>query len=130
MVYCTTCAAKKNTDKGLVAAIDRYDSVRIREVHQKSVRDGAEFLIFSGVYGLLKASDSIPYYDHALKLDEVAAMTLKLSEQLKTFAGKQVYFFTTSKENDPGIEPYLMSLEAASQQAKMELIIHFDYAAD
>ncbi len=82
VLYLTYCSRRKQTAAGMLPAIRRYRSRRIRMVAALAGRERAAFRILSGKYGLITAGRRIPYYDHLLRPEEVAAMTIRVTPQL------------------------------------------------
>ena len=76
--FCTYCSAKKDRSQGELAAIQRYQSLRINSVYLAAVSLGHNFFILSGKYGILEPSEPIPYYDHLLQSSEVSEHSRKL----------------------------------------------------
>jgi len=102
----------------LLPAIERYISERIILVNQLAEKSGAEFKILSGKFGLLKADDKIPWYDHLLKMEEVEEMSKKVESQIKSF--DEIIFFTCKSDY---VEPYLETMVRASSHAKVKFTL-------
>jgi len=75
-------------------------------------RHGLRLVIFSGVYGLLDASDPVPWYDHALQPGEVEAAAQALAER---FVADEIESITALLElrSAPGWAPYHEALAQA-----------------
>ncbi len=71
-IYCTTCCKEKKAITGKIAAIDLYLDQRIHSIYLQSIKDGFDFRILSGKYGLLRATDLIPWYDKKMEKEDIA----------------------------------------------------------
>ena len=71
---CTYCAGPKRQGGPQLPAVRRYLSRRIDDLHKLARQRRATFFILSGQYGLLLATDPIPWYDHLLQPDAVKAL--------------------------------------------------------
>lgn len=116
----TTCCAEKDPSEGFLPAIERYLSDRINWVYRESQRSGLPLLIFSGKFGLLKPTDPIPWYDHALQMDEVEKLLPLLVSQLEKMAITRGSFYARSPDL-PGWKPYHDSLERACKLVRVRL---------
>ncbi|MCB9452188.1 MAG: S9 family peptidase [Anaerolineaceae bacterium] len=112
--YLTTCVAEKREDKDDLPAIERYISSLIQDVYHWSRRDEADFRILSGEFGLLAADDPIPWYDHALKPEEVSELAAKVAEQLRAGGWKKLIFHTGPLDKDANLYFYLGCLQVAA----------------
>ncbi|MCB2156461.1 YaaA family protein [bacterium] len=122
ILYITPCCREKSDAPGDIPALERYLSRRIRAVHQHAARAGAEFRIFSGMFGLLRAEDSLPYYDKRLEPTEVPAMVELLAKQLAELDPEKVLYFAPGPDGDPGGVPYRDSIARACKRAGVELL--------
>lgn len=123
MIFSTYCSAAKSRDAELLPARERYLSDRICQVHAAADAVGADFRILSGRYGLLAASDAIPYYDHLLTREEVAGHAAKVERQLRPLEPGRVIFFLRPLAEDPDVEPYLATIQAACEMARISLAL-------
>ena len=74
-----SCSQRKNSDSGLLPAIERYDGVNYR-VLRKAQREGyfaenLDILILSAKYGLIESD--YPIEDYECKMTEGRALTLQ-----------------------------------------------------
>jgi hypothetical protein len=122
-VFCTYCSAFKDESEEDLPAIERYQSTRINSIYVASLNVGVGFLILSGKYGLVKACDTIPYYDHLLIASEVPEHTRKVTEQLKARDVKKLVFFTKPISEDKNVRPYMDCIQFACQQAQVEFCL-------
>lgn len=106
IAYATYCSSVKLADGGLLPAVARYDSARIREVARLAETDGAVLLILSGRYGLLAAASEIPWYDHLLQPGEVAELAAQTAARLRAMGLDEVVWFTADPAADPAVAPY------------------------
>lgn len=83
IVFCTYCSDDKDRSHEELPAIQRYRSNRIQSVYNAAMSLGFKFLILSGEYGILEASDPIPYYDHLLQSSEVSEHTKRVADQME-----------------------------------------------
>ena len=111
-ILLTTCTAAKRTDPAPLPAVERYLDPRMDHAVDEAGRHGLRLMIFSGVFGLLDASDPIPWYDHALADDEVEAAAEVLSE---CFLQEGISEITALLEarSTPGWAPYHDALAQA-----------------
>ncbi len=116
VLYLTYCSRRKRRTPERLPALQRYRSARIGAVARAAERDGCGFRIFSGKYGLLRATQPIPYYDHLLQPDEVPAMTRRLAAGLRGYTAI-VFWYA------PGdyLTPYRAALRTAARQAGVPL---------
>ncbi len=125
--FCTYCSAAKIMGDELMPALARYDSRRIKAVHEAASNVGSDFYIFSGKFGVLNPEDPIPFYDHLRVDDDVANMVAKAADQLKTImvaTGMQIFlFFSHSLADDPLLGPYHRCLQQAGDIAGCFVII-------
>lgn len=109
----TYCSRDKDHAAGLVPAVDRYLSPRIGLVQGAASELDAGFLILSGLFGLMEASDPIPDYDHLLTSEQVPSHAVLMAGQLRTLGVKKIIFVTRSRDVDPGAMPYRESILGA-----------------
>ena len=111
-IFLTTCTADKRSDAAPLPAVQRYRDPRIDHAVARAAEGGLRLMIFSGVYGLLDASDPIPWYDHALQSTEVEAAARALSER---FVQDEIDTITALLEvrTAPGWAPYHEALSRA-----------------
>lgn len=102
-------------------AVERYESKRIQEVFDLAKEKGIKFLILSGVYSLLEATDKIEYYDHLLLEHEVEKQAHVVAAQLKEKRLSKIIFYTNSVVQDQNIKPYIRCIKRACAQAKVAL---------
>jgi len=106
----TYCSREKDPSVGLLPAVDRYLSSRIRVSFEAASMLGTGFRILSGLYGLLEPDREIPEYDHLLTSDQVSRHAEKIEQQLRESAIERVIFITRSFAADPGAQPYRESM--------------------
>ena len=95
LAYCTYCSAEKKETETPIPAVECYISARIETVFSLAQERGIKFLILSGSYGLLEATDKINFYDHLLLEHEVEGKALFVSTQLKE---KKISLFPIDKK--------------------------------
>jgi dipeptidyl aminopeptidase/acylaminoacyl peptidase len=122
--YITFCSAEKNKAEGELPALERYKSPRINDVHAWARRDQVDFRIFSGKFGLLAASDPIPWYDHTLTVDEIPVMANRVAEQLKAGGWEKLIVHMTDPKDDPTLMIYLGCLQIAAGLAGKITLTH------
>lgn len=96
-----------------VAAIDLYLSRNIREVYEMSQRQGLDFRILSGKFGLLRADDKMGWYDYLLTKDAVDNLARKMQGQMALDDIKEVTFFAENRERHPNWVPYYDAITKA-----------------
>jgi len=120
-VYCTVCSREKlKTDKP-VRAIELYLSPNIKDVYERSNREGLEFRILSGKFGLLGAEDEIEWYDYLLKSEDVEGLKAKLKEQIESQGIDNITFFAENREEHPNWGPYYDAIIRACSELKIDL---------
>lgn len=121
-ILLTTCCKEKDPAPGNLPAMKRYVSKRISDVYDESIKQNIPMRIFSGVYGLLKPDDLIPFYDHPLSLSEVSLLLPLALEQMQKDFVSQITFYTQPRQT-PGWEPYFQVIEQACQALAIKLDI-------
>lgn len=121
--FCTYCSAEKNRREGVLPAIERYRSDRIRRVYAAALSVGAPFYVLSGKFGLIEPWHPIPFYDHQLAASEVRQHSRMVAAQIDQFALEAMIFFMRPVAEDEKLKPYLASLRAACEQAKIALTV-------
>ena len=116
----TTCSKEKDNSPGLLPAIARYQHPRIQWVHLESKRLGLPMLILSGEFGLLHPQDPIPWYDHALQMDEIPNLVPRIAQKLKDLAVQNMVLYARPAA-EPGWAPYHAALAQACQEADVNL---------
>ncbi|MFN0109789.1 MAG: DUF6884 domain-containing protein [Blastocatellia bacterium] len=119
--FSTYCSAEKEIYEHPLPAIQRYRSARIRRIYLAAESAGTSFFILSGEYGLLKPTDTIPYYDHLLTDGEVEAHSLKVAEQISQHGITQIIFFTLPVAADQSLAAYHACLRLACQRTATQL---------
>ncbi|MBN1286356.1 MAG: hypothetical protein JXB47_13240 [Anaerolineae bacterium] len=114
LCYVTLCSAEKRDDPGDLPALDRYISARIRAVYKWAQRDGADFRIFSGKFGLLRADDPVPWYDQKLVAEDVSAAALRVAGQLRAEAFEKLVVYTDEVKVVPDVLVYVGCLMVAA----------------
>ncbi len=128
-IFCTYCSAEKEPAAGLLPAIERYRSERIRRIHDASQLAGCGFRILSGEYGMLEAATPIPWYDHLLQPEEAPAHAETIAGQLRAAGIGQVLFFTLPVAVDPSLAAYHEALRRACRAAGADVrFIDIDFA--
>jgi len=111
-VICTVCSNKKNKNKKLLPAYLRYISPRIKKIRNIAKKENLPFFILSGKFGLISDTESIQWYDHLLKKDEVQALTKKVIIQMRDLGITELLFYKKQIENK-GWEPYYELIQEA-----------------
>ncbi len=115
--YISLCCAEKRQDEGDLPAIERYTAARVHDVYRWAQRDGADFRIFSGKFGLLRPSDPIPWYDHLLQLEEVSEMAARTAKQIHKQGWYKLVVYTDETKTHPQELIYLGCLQVAAGMA-------------
>jgi len=121
---CTYCAGPKREDEGLLPAVERYRSRRIRLLALRAAWERRPFLILSGEYGLLGPDEPIPWYDHLLLEAEVEAMVPPVVRQLQGLRLEALDYHTAPLMSEPRVKPYFDLISAACARAGVALDIH------
>ena len=116
----TTCSAEKDDSPGLLPAIERYQHPRIQWVYLESRRLSRPMLILSGEFGLLAPLDPIPWYDHALQMEEVDGLMPRIEHKLRALEAEHLTFYARPA-SEPGWAPYHAALKGACQKAAVRL---------
>ena len=109
-VYCIVCSRKKLETTAPVNAIDLYLSPNIRDVYEMSQRQGLDFRILSGKFGLLRAEQKIKTYDYLLTQDAVEELKERIKQQITSQGIEGVTFFAENRERHPNWVPYYDSI--------------------
>lgn len=126
-VYCTYCSWGKDPAPGLLPAKARYTSGRIDSVRRLASERKVGLRILSGEFCLLHPEEPVPFYDHLLKVDEVAALSAKIASQLREQRIHKLVYFTKPAEDNPSIRPYLATIQRACDRAGVTLEVrHLD----
>lgn len=121
LAYCTYCSAEKKETETPIPAVECYISARIETVFSLAQERGIKFLILSGSYGLLEATDKINFYDHLLLEHEVEGKALFVSTQLKEKEISKITFYTNATIRDQNLKPYIRCIKTACTQAAVTL---------
>lgn len=124
-VYVVTyCSRDKDPAAGLLPAVDRYLSSRIRASHEAASILETGFFILSGFYGILDPDQEIPEYDYLLTSDQVPHHAGKVEPQLRESAAERVIFITRTLAVDPGAGPYreVMRQACAGAEVGFEIV--------
>lgn len=120
---CTYCSAPKREDHGLLPAVERYLSKRIRMLALRAAWSRDEFFILSGEYGLLGPDDPIPWYDHLLIASEVEALVPAVERRLRERGIALLEYHTAPLADVPQVRPYFDLISGACKRAGVELEI-------
>jgi hypothetical protein len=124
MAVLTTCTAEKSSAPGRIPARSRYRGARIEEAAALAQAQEQPLLFLSGVYGIVRSSHPLPWYDHALQAPEVEAMVPRVSAQLATLRIGAVLALMCPVQT-PGWPPYHRLLAAACQEAEVSLVLQW-----
>lgn len=113
----TYCSAEKRRDAGVLPAVERYESWRIREVARRARTEGTAFFILSGEFGLLAPEDPIPYYDHLLLPKEAAGIGSRVGDQLRAYGVAEVTFVSRDPAREPPLAAYHAAITAGCARA-------------
>jgi dipeptidyl aminopeptidase/acylaminoacyl peptidase len=128
--YIALDSTEKRQDEGDLPAIERYAASRIHDVYHWARRDGADFYIFSGQFGLLRPSDPVHWYDHPLQLDAVSEMAAQVAEQIKEQGWRKLVVYTGKTEEQPDALIYLGCLQVAAGAVGDVAIEHREISDD
>jgi hypothetical protein len=120
-LICTYCAGPKREDGGLLPAVDRYLSERIKRLLGRALAQGAAFRILSGEFGLLSPEHPIPWYDHLLAPEEAPRLAQQVSSMLSDLPVTSVEYHTAEPDRYPDVAPYLEVMETACKLVGMDL---------
>lgn len=104
-VVCTICSREKAEGPPLMPACKRYLGEHIK-LAQAAARHRPYFIL-SGVMGLIPADTGIPYYDHRLQDAEVAALAVRVAQQVRHHKIRVVYYLHELKKS---WQPYTQAL--------------------
>ena len=113
----------KRQDDGLLPAVERYLSERLRVLWLRGRAQGTPLYILSGEFGLLGAEETIPWYDHLLRPDEVATLAVGVAAKLRELGVEAVEYHTASPVEQPDVQPYYAAISAACATAGASLHI-------
>ena len=121
ILIATICCREKDRTEGLLPAIRRYRSDRIRKVHSLARKAGLSFAILSGQFGLIDGEEPIPYYDKLMGDDDLGEIIGLNTAFLENKGIRKVIFLIPDPAGDPHLRPYLRSLQSAARAAGNEL---------
>jgi hypothetical protein len=121
-IFVTYSSKTKRKDKGLLKAIERYDSPRIRQIAAAASSLGLGFRILSGRHGLLSPGDKIPYYDHLLNWEGVGQVLAKVAGQLALEKVSLVVYFTRPLRKASAPLAYHALMEAACAEKGIRMV--------
>jgi hypothetical protein len=119
--FCTPCTEKKDRSPGVLPAVQRYNSRRLKSVFKAAESLELGFLILSGEYGILEANDPIPYYEHLLLASEVPEHSKLVHGQLEALGVSDLIFFTGPLAKNENLHPYMDCLKIACGGAGIDL---------
>ncbi|MBL4624373.1 MAG: hypothetical protein JKY42_04445 [Flavobacteriales bacterium] len=122
-IYCTTCSKEKSTQEGKIATIQRYQEERIRTIYNKSQQDNIGFRILSGKYGLLSATDEIPWYDQVLLTHEINNMIDLIALQIEHSGITSIDLFVKDPVQYPDWAAYVSTMIGACEKTGIQLEI-------
>jgi hypothetical protein len=122
-ILCTYCSAEKHKQVGNVPAISRYISKRIDWVAEQADKQNRPLFILSGNYGIIPATQPIPYYDHLLTQQEVLAHAQKVASQIREHGITHITYYTRSLQQDPNVAAYINCITQAAELAKAVLVV-------
>ncbi|HAH06941.1 MAG TPA: hypothetical protein DCM05_10510 [Elusimicrobia bacterium] len=121
-IFVTYSSKTKRKDKGLLKALERYDSPRIRQIAAAAADLGLNFRILSGRFGLLAPEDKVPYYDHLLKWEGVGQVLAKVAARLVREKVSAVVYFTRPLRKASAPLAYHALMEAACAEKGIRMI--------
>jgi dipeptidyl aminopeptidase/acylaminoacyl peptidase len=107
-------ASDEQRDAADLRASERYTASRVRDVYRWARRDRADFYIFSGQLGLLRASDPAPEHEHQLQPEKVSSLAALVAEQLQEQRLRELVLYTGEVKKQPGALIYLGCLQVAA----------------
>ena len=119
----TTCCAAKRPEPEPLPAVRRYVSPRIDLSIRLARRLGLPLLILSGVYGVLRGDEGVPYYDHALQPDEVEDLLPAVVDRLRELEVSSLALVVRAR-GTPGWEPYLELIDRAVHELGIPVVRH------
>ena len=122
-ILCSYCSADKCTDRASLPAIERYRSERLRRLCRRGQQLGTPLYILSGRFGLLAATDPIPWYDHPLPTAEAEALSHGIAGRLRELGVTDVEYHTADVALTPPVRPYLDAIRAACAEAGVCLTV-------
>ena len=119
-LYVTYCSGKKDEKEESIPAIESYDSDRIRWVYNLSIKANVKFAILSGVLGLVKPDEKIPYYNHKMNKDDVERIAKLIKWFLMAKKCEKIVYFTENPHSEPILKYYHASLKKAIDELNEE----------
>lgn len=121
-IFVTYCSKNKKRTAGRVAAQDRYDSARIRQVQAAAASLGVGFRILSGKFGLLAPHDKVPDYDHLLRWEEIGRLLPRVVKRLARERVAAVVYFTRPLRKASAPLAYHALMEAACAAGGIRMV--------
>lgn len=122
-ILCSYCSAAKREDDGLLPAIERYLSARLRVLWLRGRAQSTPLFILSGELGLLHAEEPIPWYDHLLQPSEVVVLAEGIAVRLRDLEVDTVEYHTAPPAEYPTVRPYFDAISIACAAADVPLTI-------
>lgn len=122
-MYVTNASATKSLSPEEVAPTERYLSDRVWWVKERADKDGEDFAVLSGEFGLLTDTSRIPPYEHTLGADEIETLGDFVANQLKQKKASRVTFWAIPEEVSQGrsVNKYIAVLSRACEIAGIPL---------
>ncbi len=117
----TTCSAEKDPAAGLLRADERYSCARVQRVREAARERGLPLLFLSGVFGIVRASEPLPLYDHALQPEEVEELTARAIRSLRELGVRRLHLCLRERST-AGWAPYYAVLDAAAGALDLDVV--------
>ncbi len=114
IVYAALAGGEKNNSEENLPVVERYLSRRVQDVYHWAKRDGKDFYLFSGGFGLVDQDFPMPPEDLPLLPEDVSRMAIHLTEILRDEAIRRLVFYTPPVSQNPWVLIYLGCLQVAA----------------
>lgn len=121
---CTICSKQKSEEEKSIPAYKRYLAPHVKEVFDISITLELLLLILSGKFGLISASDKIPYYDYLLKETDLKEFIPRLEKQLLEKKATELDFYV-EKEYSNNWLPYINAIKISCNNCSVALITKY-----
>jgi len=118
-VLITTCTAEKRRDPGLLPAVERYTGPHVAVAAARARVLSRSLWFVSGAFGLISGDTPIPWYDHALRDDEVPGW---VEAAVSVLRGREDVVFLAREIGVPGWRPYHRLVGDAAERAGVKIV--------
>ncbi|MEK7068678.1 MAG: DUF6884 domain-containing protein [Patescibacteria group bacterium] len=120
-IVCTICSRVKSEESVVLPAQERYLAPHIAQAKVFAEMLELPYYILSGKFGLVRADEPVPYYDHRLKEDEIDRVAGWVMSRI---AQDKITHINFCAEQKPTWAPYEEILRRACERTGVILTLH------